>query len=308
MIKVENLTKRYGELVAVNGVSFHVERGEILGFLGPNGAGKTTTMRIITGYISPTEGSVRIGEFDMADDPLSAKAIIGYLPENPPLYNEMTVEDYLDFVAEIKGVQKELKKDRVAYAMERCGIEDVSGRLIGNLSKGYRQRTGIAQALAHDPELLVLDEPTIGLDPLQIIEIRELIKSFAGERTVILSTHILQEVTMTCTRVIIINEGEIVLEESMSKLSQDTAHTAVVALKLRSSGAAVSEKLRSINGVDSVAEPQPGVFEVGVENGVDVAEQISKTAVESGWGLLEMRPVKMTLEDVFIKAISTEEE
>ncbi len=308
MIKVENLTKRYGELVAVNGVSFHVERGEILGFLGPNGAGKTTTMRIITGYISPTEGSVRIGEFDMADDPLSAKAIIGYLPENPPLYNEMTGEDYLDFVAEIKGVQKELKKDRVAYAMERCGIEDVSGRLIGNLSKGYRQRTGIAQALAHDPELLVLDEPTIGLDPLQIIEIRELIKSFAGERTVILSTHILQEVTMTCTRVIIINEGEIVLEESMSKLSQDTAHTAVVALKLRSSGAAVSEKLRSINGVDSVAEPQPGVFEVGVENGVDVAEQISKTAVESGWGLLEMRPVKMTLEDVFIKAISTEEE
>ncbi|MEE9252404.1 MAG: ATP-binding cassette domain-containing protein [Thermodesulfobacteriota bacterium] len=308
MIKVENLTKRYGELVAVNGVSFHVERGEILGFLGPNGAGKTTTMRIITGYIPPTEGSVRIGEFDMADDPLSAKAIIGYLPENPPLYNEMTVEDYLDFVAEIKGVQKELKKDRVAYAMERCGIEDVSGRLIGNLSKGYRQRTGIAQALAHDPELLVLDEPTIGLDPLQIIEIRELIKSFAGERTVILSTHILQEVTMTCTRVIIINEGEIVLEESMSKLSQDTAHTAVVALKLRSSGAAVSEKLRSINGVDSVAEPQPGVFEVGVENGVDVAEQISKTAVESGWGLLEMRPVKMTLEDVFIKAISTEEE
>src|SRR3972149_11941604 len=232
MIQVQNLTKRYGNLVAIDNVSFRVGHGEILGFLGPNGAGKTTTMRIISGYMPPTDGTVCVGDFDVLEDPIKAKRQIGYLPENPPLYNDLTVQGYLDFVADIKHVSGKNKKAKIDIAMERCGIADVRKRLIGNLSKGYRQRIGIAQAIVHDPAVLVLDEPTIGLDPKQIIEIRYLIKSLAGDRTVILSTHLLPEVNMTCTWVVIINEGKIVFEESLETLSQRVNGAQMLFLKL----------------------------------------------------------------------------
>jgi ABC-2 type transport system ATP-binding protein len=308
MIKVQDLTKRYGDLVAIDKVSFRVERGEILGFLGPNGAGKTTTMRIITGYMPPTEGSVYIAGLDVVENPIEAKRQIGYLPEHPPLYNDMTVEGYLDFVADIKKVSRKEKKSRIEFTIERCGIADVRKRLIGNLSKGYRQRIGIAQALVHDPTVLVLDEPTIGLDPKQIIEIRELIKGLAGERTVILSTHILPEVTMTCTRVVIINEGKIALEESLDKLSEKVGSTQNLFLKVNYRGNEVREKILSLPGVSDVNEGSFGEFIVRLKDGADIREDLARIVVENGWGLLEMRPLTHTLEEVFLRVISTEGE
>ncbi|HWP92522.1 MAG TPA: ATP-binding cassette domain-containing protein [Thermodesulfobacteriota bacterium] len=305
MIKVENLTKRYGELVAIDNVSFEVQRGEILGFLGPNGAGKTTTMRIITGYMPPTEGRVHVDDFDVQEYPMQAKERIGYLPENPPLYRDMSVEGYLDFVADIKKVPAGDKKSKIGYAMERCGITDVRKRLIGNLSKGYRQRIGIAQALVHDPVVLILDEPTIGLDPKQIIEIRELIKGLSGERTVILSTHILPEVTMTCTRVAIINEGKIVLEESLDRLSEKVGSAQNLFLKINYRGTEVREKILALEAVRDVEEGPSGEFIIRSQDGVDMREVIAKTVVENGWGLLELRPLTHTLEEIFLKVIST---
>jgi len=305
MIRVQNLTKRYGDLVAINGVSFDVRRGEILGFLGPNGAGKTTTMRIITGYMPPTEGTVRVADFDVVEDPIEAKKRIGYLPENPPLYNDMTVEGYLDFVADIKKVSGKDKKSRIDLAIERCGVADVRKRLIGNLSKGYRQRIGIAQALIHDPAVLVLDEPTIGLDPRQIIEIRELIKSLSGERTVILSTHILPEVTMICSRVTIIDEGKIVLEESLDKISEKVGTVQNLFLKINYKGGDVKEKILSLQAVSDVDENSAGEFIVKSKDGEDIREELAKIVVENGWGLLEMRPLTHTLEEVFLRVIST---
>ncbi len=308
MIRVENLTKRYGDLVAINKVSFQVKRGEILGFLGPNGAGKTTTMRIITAYMPPTEGTVHIADFNVAENPIEAKRQIGYLPENPPLYNDMTVYGYLDFVADIKGVSRKDKKKRIDLAMEKCGIVDVKKRLIGNLSKGYRQRIGIAQAIVHDPAIIVLDEPTIGLDPKQIIEIRELIKNLSGERTVILSTHILPEVTMTCTRVAIINEGRIVLEESLDKLSEKVQTAQNLFLKINHWDREVIDKILSIPAVSGVDESSSGEFIIEPKDGADIREDLSRMVVENGWGMLEMRPITHTLEDVFLRVISTEGE
>ncbi|MER3446987.1 MAG: MFS transporter [Candidatus Dadabacteria bacterium] len=308
MIEVQNLTKRYGNLVAVDNVSFRVEHGEILGFLGPNGAGKTTTMRIITGYMPPTDGSVRVADFDVLENPMKAKRLIGYLPENPPLYNDMTVEGYLDFVADLKRVSKKDKKRKVDIAMERCGIANVRKRLIGNLSKGYRQRIGIAQAIVHDPVVLVLDEPTIGLDPKQIIEIRHLIKSLAGERTVVLSTHILPEVTMVCTRVVIINEGRIVLEESLDRISERVGGAQVLFLKINYRNDEVREKILSLDHVSHVTENASGEFIIRTKGTADIREELAKTIVQNGWGLLEMRPLTHTLEDVFLKVISTEGE
>jgi ABC-2 type transport system ATP-binding protein len=308
MIEVQNLTKRYGNLIAIDNVSFRVERGEILGFLGPNGAGKTTTMRIITGYMPPTDGTVRVADFDVLENPMKAKRRIGYLPENPPLYNDMTVEGYLDFIADLKKVPGKSKKSKIDLAMERCGIADVRKRLIGNLSKGYRQRIGIAQAIVHDPAVLVLDEPTIGLDPRQIIEIRHLIKSLAGERTVVLSTHILPEVTMVCTRVIIINEGRIVLEESLENLSQRVEGAQVLFLKTNYRSDGIGEKILSLPNVSRVTENASGEFIIQIKGTADIREELAKTIVQNGWGLLEMRPLTHTLEDVFLKVISTEEE
>src|SRR5881396_1283063 len=212
MIQVEHLTKRYGPTVAVSDVSFEVQKGEVLGFLGPNGAGKTTTMRVITGYLPPTEGKVSVAGFDVLESPIEAKRRTGYLPENPPVYPDMTVSEYLGFVARIKAVPRAEVKKRVEEVSEKCAVTDVRGRQIGKLSKGYRQRVGLAQALIHNPEVLVLDEPTAGLDPKQIIETRELIKNLAGQHTVVLSTHILPEASKTCQRVVVINAGKIVAE------------------------------------------------------------------------------------------------
>jgi gliding motility-associated transport system ATP-binding protein len=308
MIEVQNLTKRYGDLVAIDNVSFRVERGEILGFLGPNGAGKTTTMRIITGYMAPTEGMVRVADFDVLEDPMKAKRHIGYLPENPPLYNDMTVEGYLDFIADLKKVPGKNRKSKIDLTMARCGIADVRKRLIGNLSKGYRQRIGIAQAIVHDPAVLVLDEPTIGLDPKQIIEIRHLIKSLAGERTVILSTHILPEVTMTCTRVVIINEGKIVLEESLESLSQRVEGSQFLFLKTSYRSDGIKEKILSLSNVSHVTENASGEFIIQTKGAEDIREELAKTVVQNGWGLLEMRPLTHALEDVFLRVISPEVE
>ena len=310
MIQVQNLTKRYGNLVAIDNVSFSVGRGEILGFLGPNGAGKTTTMRIISGYMPPTDGTVQVGEFDVLEDPIKAKRQTGYLPENPPLYNDMTVQGYLDFVADIKNVPGKNRKAKIDLAMERCGITDVRKRLIGNLSKGYRQRIGIAQAIVHDPAILILDEPTIGLDPKQIIEIRYLIKSLAGDRTVILSTHLLPEVTMTCTRVVIINEGKIVLEESLETLSQRVNGAQILFLKLHynNRGNDVNEKILSLPTVSEVKESTSGEFIIQTKGGADIREELVKMIVENGWGLLELRPLTHALEEVFLRVISTEGE
>lgn len=223
MIEVDNLVKKYGELFALRGVSFQVGAGEVVGFLGPNGAGKTTTMRIVTSFIPPTSGTVRVGGHDVLDDSIEARRQIGYLPETPPLYNDLTVDSYLSFVAKIKGVPGAARRERIDHAVESCGLAAVRRRVIGTLSKGFRQRVGIAQALVHDPKVLILDEPTVGLDPHQIIEIRNLIASLAGERTIVLSTHILPEVAQLCKRVIIINEGRIVADTPIAKIPDGTS-------------------------------------------------------------------------------------
>lgn len=306
MVYVHNLTKRYGSLVAVENLSFRLDRGDVLGFLGPNGAGKTTTMRIITGYMPPTKGTVHIEGVDIFDNPLQAKKLIGYLPENPPLYADMTVSEYLDFVADLKQVTRKEKKSRIFYVIEKCGLSDVRKRIIGHLSKGYRQRVGIAQALVNNPSVLILDEPTIGLDPLQIIEIRDLIKSLSGERTVILSTHILPEVTMICSKVVIINEGKMVLEEALDNLSLSLRNSRDLLLRVRAEGGGIKEKIMSVKGVSAVRSGSPGEFVVTQSDGMEIRDELVRLVVENDLGLLELRPLVNTLEEIFMKAISSE--
>ena len=303
MIEVSGVTKKYGERAAVDGVGFTVSRGEILGFLGPNGAGKTTTMRILTGYVPPTSGTARVAGFDVQENPIEAKRRIGYLPEHPPLYIEMLVRPFLRFVATIRDVPRKEINARVDRAIERCGLTAVADRLIGHLSKGYQQRVGLAQAILHDPDVLILDEPMVGLDPAQIIDIRQLIKSFAGAHTVILSTHILAEVTMTCNRVLIINEGKIAADETLEQLAARGERTRRVTLRLARPGDGVEGPLRAIPGVLSVSrdDGQEGAFVVETEGSRDLSEQIAHAVVTHGWGLLEMRPVTRSLEDIYIR-------
>ncbi len=309
MIEVAGVTKRYGERAAVDGIGFSVRRGEILGFLGPNGAGKTTTMRILTGYVPPTSGTARVAGFDVQEHPIEVKRRIGYLPEHPPLYTDMLVRPFLRFVATIRGVPRKEINARVDRAIERCGLAAVAGRLIGNLSKGFQQRVGLAQAILHEPDVLILDEPTVGLDPSQIREIRQLIKSFAGAHTVILSTHILAEVTMTCNRVLIINDGKIAADETLEQLAARGERTRRVALRLARAGDGVEGTIRAIPGVLAVIREggQDGAFVVETEGTRDVREQIAQAAVTHGWGLLEMRPITLSLEDIFIRIIRGEE-
>ena len=306
MVYVHNLTKRYGSLVAVENLSFRLDRGDVLGFLGPNGAGKTTTMRIITGYMPPTKGTVHIEGVDIFDNPLQAKKLIGYLPENPPLYADMTVSEYLDFVADIKQLSRKEKKSRIFYVIEKCGLSDVRKRIIGHLSKGFRQRVGIAQALVNNPSVLILDEPTIGLDPLQIIEIRDLIKSLSGERTVILSTHILPEVTMICSKVIIINEGKMVLEESLDNLAVSLRDSRDLLLRVSGDGDGIKQKIMSVKGVSAVRTGSAGEFVITHYEGMEIRDEIVKLVVDNDLGLLELRPLVNTLEEIFMKAISSE--
>ena len=310
MIEVQNLTKRYGPVTAVDDVSFKVERGEIFGFLGPNGAGKTTTMRVLTGYMPPTEGKAIVAGYDVFQQPLEAKRRTGYLPETPPLYPDMKVRDYLAFVARIKGVPRAERKARLAAVMERTRIDDVGHRLCGKLSKGYRQRVGLAQALLHNPEVLILDEPTAGLDPKQIIETRELIKNLAGDHTVILSTHILPEVSQTCQRVVIINKGHVVAVDTPENLTSRLRGSETMYVQVDGLGADVQQTLERIAGVTrvtkSVTRGAATGFEVDSETGRDVRREIASTVVARGWGLLELRPMRMSLEEIFLHLTTDE--
>jgi ABC-2 type transport system ATP-binding protein len=306
MLEVANVTKLYGARRAVDDVSFSVRKGEILGFLGPNGAGKTTTMRIVTGYVPPSSGTARVAGFDVQDQPLEVKRRIGYLPEHPPLYREMLVRPYLEFVARIRGVPRRQIRTRVDRAIERCGLSSEAGRLIGQLSKGFQQRVGLAQAILHEPDLLILDEPTVGLDPTQIREIRQLVKSFAGEHTVILSTHILAEVTMTCDRVLIINEGRIAAEDTLAGLAARGARRLTVAVRLARPGEEARAAIETLGGVARV-ETQDGDLMIEMMDGEDAREAIASLAVQRGWGLLEMRAVTKSLEEIFIRIVRGEE-
>jgi ABC-2 type transport system ATP-binding protein len=310
VIEVQHLTKRYGRVTAVDDVSFRVERGEILGFLGPNGAGKTTTMRILTGYMPATEGKAIVAGFDVFDQPIEAKRRTGYLPETPPLYPDMSVIEYLTFVSKIKGVPSGERRQRVQQVMERTRITDMANRLCGKLSKGYRQRVGLAQALIHNPDVLILDEPTAGLDPKQIIETRQLIKDLAGDHTVILSTHILPEVSQTCQRVVIINKGHVVAIDTPDNLTARLGGAATMYVQVDASGADASGAFGRIPGVTRVAEADRRDaivgYEVDSEQGHDVRRQIAQAVVSSGWGLLELRPMRMSLEDIFL-SLTTDE-
>jgi ABC-2 type transport system ATP-binding protein len=313
VIEVQHLTKRYGRVTAVDDVTFRVERGEILGFLGPNGAGKTTTMRILTGYMPASEGRATVAGFDVFDQPIEAKKRTGYLPETPPLYPDMTVREYLEFVARIKmdkRVTAAERRSRVSTVMERTRVADMGNRLCSKLSKGYRQRVGLAQAIIHNPEVLILDEPTAGLDPKQIIETRELIRSLAGDHTVILSTHILPEVAQTCQRVVIINKGRVVAVDSPDNLTSRLRGTETMYVQVEGGGADAAHVLETVPGVTrvSLADQRNGTagYEVESVKGQDVRRELARTIVNRGWGLLELRPVRMSLEEIFLH-LTTEE-
>lgn len=312
MITVENLTKRYATKTAVEGMSFEVQKGEILGFLGPNGAGKTTTMRIITGYMPSSEGTVRVDGFDVFDNPLEVRRRIGYLPENPPLYLDMTVMGYLRFVAKIKGVESANIHKEIMRVMERVNITDVKDRIIAKLSKGYKQRVGIAQALLNDPPVMILDEPTIGLDPKQIAEIRELIKDLAGRHTVVLSTHILSEVEETCHRVLIINQGKIAAVGTPATLRSQLQGAERVTLEVQGPLSDILSKLKAMTGVVGVRElaATDGRHRLHVEGELqnkELRSNLARTIVQNGWGLYELQAQTMSLEDIFLELTAAEE-
>jgi ABC-2 type transport system ATP-binding protein len=307
---VQHLTKRYGPVAAVEDVSFRVERGEILGFLGPNGAGKTTTMRILTGYIPATDGKAFVAGFDVFEQPVEAKRRTGYLPETPPLYPDMTVSEYLTFVAKIKGVEPSGRRERVRTVMDQTRVTDMANRLCSRLSKGYRQRVGLAQALIHNPDVLILDEPTAGLDPKQIIETRQLIKDLAGDHTIILCTHILPEVSQTCQRVVIINRGRVVAVDTPGNLTARLRGSETLYVQVETGGADARSALAELAGVTGVAESDrhDGVagYQVDVAPGEDIRRDVARLVVGNGWGLLELRPMHMSLEDVFL-SLTTED-
>ena len=309
MIDVQQITKRYGQHTAIDRVTFSVAKGEVLAFLGPNGAGKTTTMRILTCFMPPTEGRATVAGYDCLEQSMDVKRRIGYLPETPPVYQELTVQEYLRFVGRLRGLAGALLTTAMSREIERLGLGSVQHRLIGNLSRGYRQRVGLAQALIHDPPVLILDEPTVGLDPKQIIEIRELIKSLAGSHSVILSTHILPEATAVCQRVVIISGGRIVAEDTPDRLSTRLRHSEKIALTLTRPPGDVQARLRQVDGVLDVHGNGPaGHFLLESHLGKDIREDIARLAVTNNWGLIELKLISMTLEDVFLKLTRHEEE
>jgi ABC-2 type transport system ATP-binding protein len=310
MIKVEGLTKRYARNVAVDNISFEVEKGQIVGFLGPNGAGKTTTMRVLTCFLPPTTGTAKVAGFDVLESPLEVKRHIGYLPETPPLYPEMEVVEYLDFVGCLKGLPSNERKRRVDEVMEKCAVTDVRTKLIGKLSKGYRQRVGLAQAIIHNPDVLVLDEPTAGLDPKQIIETRETIKKLAGDHTIILSTHILPEVESTCQRVVIISKGKLVATDTVSNLTNRLRGSETVLVEVGGREGAldtgdVQRRLEQVAGVSRVIaldDRQDNVrFEVESLKDRSVRADLARAVVESGWNLHELHTVGLSLEEIFLQ-------
>ncbi len=312
MIKVEGLSKRYARTVAVDNISFEVEKGQIVGFLGPNGAGKTTTMRVLTCFLPPTAGTANVAGFDVLEQPLEVKKRIGYLPETPPLYPEMEVTEYLAFVGKLKGIPKGDLKRRLDEVVERCAIGDVRMRLIGKLSKGYRQRVGLAQAIIHNPDVLVLDEPTSGLDPKQIIETRGLIRGLAGDHTIILSTHILSEVEHSCERVIIISHGKLVAIDSVANLTNRLRGSEAVAVEVEgpANGREVQQRLEQVPGVSRVVEKgsRDGrvTFEVESLQGRHVRAELARAVVGAGWNLTELRAVSLSLEDIFLQLTAAE--
>jgi ABC-2 type transport system ATP-binding protein len=307
VIEVQNLSKHYGPFKAVDDVSFRAEAGEILGFLGPNGAGKTTTMRIITGYMPATEGRASVAGFDVFDQPIEAKKRTGYLPETPPLYPDMTVREYLTFVAKIKGVRKDVR-GRVDEVMKKTWVADMASRHCGKLSKGYKQRVGLAQALIHNPDVLVLDEPTAGLDPKQIIETRQLIRALAGNHTIVLSTHILPEVAQTCQKVVIINKGKVVAVDTPDALTERLRGGQALFVIAQGAAADIERALRSLTGVTRVAVTEArdagSTFEVDSDKGADIRAEVAAAIVRGGWSLLELRPSRVSLEDVFLKLMT----
>jgi len=317
MIKVEGLTKRYERNIAVNNISFEVEKGQIVGFLGPNGAGKTTTMRILTCFLPPTAGKASIAGFGVLEQPMEVKKRIGYLPETPPLYPEMEVVEYLSFVGRLKGIGGDSLARRVGEVCERCAITDVRTKLISKLSKGYRQRVGLAQAIIHNPEVLILDEPTAGLDPKQIIETRELIKGLAGDHTIILSTHILPEVEQSCQRVIIINQGKLVATDSVENLTHRLRGAEAITLEVEGVGdqlnpTEVRRTLEQVPGVSRVIlreeKPNHCTLEVESLESRKIRGDLARIVVGSGWNLNELRPVGYRLEEVFLQLTATEKE
>ncbi|HYZ85514.1 MAG TPA: ATP-binding cassette domain-containing protein [Bryobacteraceae bacterium] len=309
MIRVDGLSKRYAHTTAVNNISFEVEKGQVVGFLGPNGAGKTTTMRMLTCFLPPTSGTASVAGFDVLQKPLEVKKRIGYLPEVPPLYPDMEVGDYLEFVGKLKGLRGADLKKRIGEAAERCAVADVSNKLIQKLSKGYRQRVGLAQAILHNPDVLILDEPTAGLDPKQIIETRDLIKSLAGDHTIILSTHILPEVEQVCEQVIIINKGVLVAKDTVQNLTNRLRGAEAVAVEVDAGSAPlnpeqVQRQLENVPGVSRVLLKGPKragfVFEVESVQGRSVRADLARAIVATGWNLQELRPVALSLEEIFL--------
>jgi ABC-2 type transport system ATP-binding protein len=313
MIEVEQLSKSYGPIKAIEDVSFVVEKGEILGFLGPNGAGKSTTMRILTCFMPPTSGTARVAGYDIFTDSLQVRRRIGYVPENAPLYTDMPVVSFLKFAAEVKGLSRRERLRQIGQVMDDCGIKDVQHRYIGKLSKGYRQRVALAQALLGNPDVLILDEPTIGLDPRQIIDIRQLIKGLAGQKTVILSTHILPEVSMTCQRVIIINRGRLVAVDTPENLTTKLQTSSRLLVRVEGPATEVVRALGAVAGVQTVKEDGSGPAHVVTcvvesKKDRDVRKDVAATVVRQNWGLLELRPVDLTLEDVFVRLVTEEKE
>lgn len=304
MIEIKNLTKKFGNNVILDGISFEVKRGEILGFLGPNGAGKTTTMKIITSFWSPTSGSVAIGGDDILKDSLKIRKRIGYLPETVPLYEDMMVYEYLKFIAEVRGLEKDKIKERIKEVIKVCSLSEVVKKPIEELSKGYRQRLGLAQAIMHDPDILILDEPTTGLDPNQIVEIRNLIKELGKEKTVIFSTHILSEVSATCNRVIIINNGKIVGEGNPDELTKKAGGKEIIYVKIKGPKDSVLEKIgqmENVAGVDFKDTESENIhgYEVEPRDDTDIRESLAKLVMDNNWGILEFNKKTVSLEDVF---------
>jgi ABC-2 type transport system ATP-binding protein len=310
LIEVEHLSKYFGRTTAVADISFRVEKGEILGFLGPNGAGKTTTMRILTCFLPASAGTARVAGYDVFTDSLAVRKRIGYLPENPPVYSDMTVRYFLEFNAKIKGIEPKQQKNRAEAVMERCALQEVKETIIGKLSRGYKQRVGLAQALIHDPEVLILDEPTMGLDPRQIIEVRQLIKELGGDHTIILSTHILPEVSVTCERVVIINKGKIAAVDTPENLTVRLKGSEKIYLEVEGPVGQVEQKLKQVPDVTAVSVETGGngknSFFVESETKTDIRSQLAAAITGSGFGLLEMRRVGLSLEEIFLQ-LTTEE-